>query len=282
MTQHIRRQRRSRLQTMGGMACLLAFTLLTTSWLPAWSSPHMAAAKLHRLIFDDEFNGTQLDSSTWVVLNRSGDASNAEQECYRRYNAREAGGVLTIISRVDTSCAGYGYTSGMVQWKSFNFTYGVIQIRAKEPSGQGLWPALWLLGANCQQPNIVTANNIGRCQWPTPGSDEIDILELKGQEPTQDYMTVHYGSRPNMDQHQGCTYDGPDLSRAYHVFSLVWQPHSLTWYVDGQARCHDSLGVPHTPMFLILNTAVGGSFVGSVDSSALPQFHSVDYVRVYQ
>jgi beta-glucanase (GH16 family) len=249
---------------------------------PAAGGPTATPAPSSHMVFADEFNGTSLDTTKWIVMNRPGDASNLEQECFTPNNVTEKAGNLVITSALDASCSGYKYTSGMVQTRSFNFQYGTVEIRAKMPHGQGMWPALWLLGANCQSTTPITPDNTGPCQWPTPGSDEVDILELKGQDPNTDYMTAVYGSVPNQANYPQCTYTGPDFSQDFHIFSLNWTPGKLTWYVDGVQRCTQAVGVPSHPLFLILNSAVGGGFVGAPDNSIFPQVHVIDYVRVYQ
>ena len=245
-----------------------------------------AVAAGSQLVFDDEFSGTGLDTSQWIALNRPGDSSNSEQECYRPSNATVSGGALLITDRLDSSCAGYRYTSAMIQPSAFNFTYGTFEVRARMPSGQGQWPALWLLGANCQQPNITSPDNIGRCQWPMPGSNEIDLFEGQNTSTTTGFFNLHTGTGANNDdQHFACNgVSLPfDTSTGYHTYDLIWQPKSLVWQIDGHTYCSTSTNVPNTAMFPILNIAVGGDFVGqSVDTSAMPQTLSVDYVRVYQ
>jgi beta-glucanase (GH16 family) len=143
--------------------------------------------------FDDEFNGNSLDTAAWVPLNRPGDSSNNEQQYLLPSNVSVSGGNLAITCKVDSSQPGYGYTSGMVQWKSFNFTYGTVKFRAKMAGGQGTWPSVWLLGSNCQQTNVPSADNVPPCNWPEPGSDEIDIAEIYGGLTTV-HQSVHSGS----------------------------------------------------------------------------------------
>jgi beta-glucanase (GH16 family) len=228
------------------------------------------------LVFDDEFNGTVL-SSSWTALNRPGDASNQEVGCYRPGNAAVGNGLLVLTTKVDSSCAGYSYTSAYVQWTSFNFLYGTLEVRAKEAGGQGTWPALWLLGANCQQSNISSPNNVPPCNWPQPGSDEIDMTEIMGGNLTGVNQQIHSsGNNP------GCYAQTSDVSQNWHVYTLVWQPGSVTWKIDGVTTCVKTQGVPSHPMFLIMNTAVGGFGGGVVNPSTLPQTHSIDYVRVTQ
>ena len=149
----------------------------------------LAQSPAGTVVFDDEFSGTSLDSGAWFALTRGGDPSNNEVQCYSPANVSVSGGYLNILTQGGSSSS-YScpytsngsvttvtdhYLSGMVQWRSFNFSYGRIDIRAKEGGGQGPWPSAWLLGYNCQTTNPTTADNVGNYNWPNAGSDEIDF-----------------------------------------------------------------------------------------------------------
>ena len=57
----------------------------------------------------------------------------------------------------------------------------------------------------------------------------------------------------------------------------------MRWFIDDQLIHTTTNGIPHTPHYLRLNTAVGGAWPGNPDAStSFPQFHDIDYVRVYQ
>jgi beta-glucanase (GH16 family) len=226
-------------------------------------------------VFDEEFNGSTLDTGKWVALNRPGDASNGEQQCYSPSHVSEAGGLLTLRTDVSACPDGKPFTSGAIQMRSFPFTYGTVEFRSKESGGTGTWPAEWLLGSNCQQTNLATADNSPPCAWPNPGSDEIDIAEVMGHNLNTVNQAIHSGGN-----NDGCRASTSDVSQSWHTYQLVWLPGSLVWKIDGVVTCSKTAGIPSTPMFLIINTAVGGSGGGSVDASTLPQIHQVDYVRI--
>lgn len=228
------------------------------------------------LVFDDEFNGTTL-GTPWIALNRPGDASNSELQCYLPSNAAVSGGSLVLTAKVDSACSGYAYSSAMTQWNSYNFTYGTVEFRAKMAGGQGTWPAVWMLGSNCQQTNIASANNVPPCNWPQPGSDEIDITEIKNSNLTTVWQNVISGS----SGFQTCTPSTTNVSTNWHIYELDWAPGSLSWKIDGVTTCKFTNSIPTTPMFLMINIAMGGAG-GTVNNSTLPQTLSVDYVRVYQ
>ncbi len=235
-----------------------------------------AAAGTQTVLFYDDFTSGTL-SGDWTILNRPGDSSNNELECYTPSNVVIVGGVLQLSAKVDTSCQGYNYTSGAVQWTSFNYAYGTIEIRAKMAGGQGTWPALWFLGHNCQTTNITSADNVPPCNWPTLGSDEIDLVEIMKGSVTYYNPSVHSaGNSPE------CLI-GPisDVSQNWHVYKTTWSAGNLVFDVDNGAQtCTISSNVPSTPMFLIMNVAVGGFGGGTVNNSTLPQTMYVDYVKV--
>ena len=237
-----------------------------------------AAAGTQTVLFYDDFTSGAL-SADWTILNRPGDSSNNELECYTSNNVAIVGGVLQLTAKADSSCQGYNYTSGAVQWTSFNYAYGTIEIRAKMAGGQGTWPALWFLGHNCQTTNITTTDNVLPCNWPQVGSDEIDLVEIMKGSVTYYNPQVHSaGNSPE------CLI-GPlaDVSQNWHVYKTTWSAGSLVFDVDNGAQtCTISSNIPTAPMFLIMNVAVGGFGGGAVNNSTLPQTMYIDYVKVTQ
>jgi beta-glucanase (GH16 family) len=259
---------------LANLVCSPTATPTNASTPTPTPSPFPTSAPPPGYLFDDEFDGSTL-SPRWVAINRPGDSSNAEQQCYKPGNVAVGSGLLVLTSRVDSSCAGYRYTSAMVQWRSFNFLYGTLEIRAKEAGGQGTWPALWLLGANCQQTNVTDPGNIPPCNWPQPGSDEIDMTEIMGGNLTSVNQSIHSGGNG-----PGCSAHTTDVSQHWHTYALIWRSGSLTWKIDGVTTCVITDNVPSHPMFLLINTAIGGVGGGTVNDATLPQTHSIDYVRV--
>jgi beta-glucanase (GH16 family) len=235
------------------------------------------------VIFYDDFTGTAL-SSEWVALDRHGDYSNDELQCYLPANVTVSDSYLTILSEVQTETCGdsdhtpatWNYTSGMVQWNTFNFTYGTVEYRAKMAGGQGTWPAIWMLGANCQTSNISSADNTGACNWPQPGSDEIDITEILNSNHTSVNQGIH-----TVSSNSDCTATTTDVSQNWHVYDLIWAAGSLIWEIDGVQTCKLTSGIPSDAMFLMINTAMGGAG-GNVNNGTLPQTLQVDYVKVTQ
>lgn len=236
-----------------------------------------------KLIWSDNFDGTSLNTEYWTY-ETGPNWFNNELQYYSDQNVTVSDGKLTIEARGE-SVEGRNYTSSRIKTQDkFEFQYGRVDIRASLPEGQGLWPALWMLGSNISEVN-----------WPACG--EIDIMEMIGGQGRENtvYGTLHWQD-PNGDPgnsfhaQTGSTYSlsTGTFSGDFHVFSIIWDETSIKWYVDEVLSHEISITPPdlsefHQPYFFIFNVAVGGDFPGNPDNSTVfPQQMIVDYVRVYQ
>lgn len=242
-----------------------------------------------QLVWQDEFNGKSLDTSKWNVLIRETSKHN-ELQYYVPDEVYVENGMLRIRSRVRK----YGskeYTSGRLDTEGkFAPVYGRFEIRAKLPGGQGLWPAHWLYPQERDwlmektMEDAVAAGRERLIPEERPWYTEIDIMEFLGHEPTVLYGTIHYCAFDGARRSSSGTWRGTDdYTKDYHIYALEWEPDSIRWYIDDNLIHATTSGIPHKPHYLILNTAVGGSWPGNPDSTTVfPQFHDIDYVRVYQ
>jgi beta-glucanase (GH16 family) len=248
------------------------------------SGVSFTATSTSNVIFFDDFTGTTLNTQ-WVAMNRAGDYSNGEQECYNpsQVSVSNSNLVITTVAQATTcgdsthSPGQFPFLSGMIQWKTFNFTYGTVEFRAKTAGGRGSWPAVWMLGANCQASNVSSADNIGTCNWPQAGSDEIDIVEMT----SNNYISVGHDMFVSSGG-QACFQNASsDTSQNWHVYTMTWKAGSVTYAVDGQgAGCSHTSNVPSMPMFLIINNAISPNW--TVVPADFPQTMQVDYVKVTQ
>jgi beta-glucanase (GH16 family) len=234
-----------------------------------------ATSSSWQLTWSDEFNGTSLDTTKWTV--DTGDSFGTGQEDYDTAdNMTVTGGNLAITARQE-SVGGASYTSGRIETGAgFAQAYGRFEARMQLPTGQGAWPAFWLLGSNYAQ--------VG---WPECG--ELDIMESRGAVPGTVFGSMH-GPGPYTET-QGFALDGGEsFAAAFHVFALEWDPGVVRWYVDDQLYETQSADlfpasqpwVFDHPFYVILDFALGGQFGGPVTSATpLPQSLLVDYVRVY-
>ncbi|NJK84538.1 MAG: family 16 glycosylhydrolase, partial [Saprospiraceae bacterium] len=209
------------------------------------------------LVWADEFNGDALNLQDWtyeVGRGSNGWGNNELQYYTAGENAKIADGFLTLEARKD---AQHNYTSTRMKTQDKRtFTYGRVDIRAKTPKGQGIWPALWMLG-----------NNIPTANWPACG--EIDIMEIVGHEPQKTHGTAHWGSDFSQHKFKGNSYalQKEDFSDRFHVFSIYWELNAIYWYVDDvlfyTLTSNDMEGQPYpfnAPFFFLFNIAVGGNW----------------------
>lgn len=219
-----------------------------------------------RLTFEDEFNGSKLDTRKWLDRYWHGRThSNNEQQYYAPDGYEVKDGVLRFKAEKRTM-GGMPYTSGMISsFDLFAQQYGWFEIRAKFPKGKGMWPAFWLLPATKK--------------WPP----EIDVLEILGHETNKVYFSTHWNNLEGKHTSKTGHFTGPDFSQDFHTFAVEWTPKECIWYVDGVERHRSSEGIPHEPMYVIANLAVGGNWPGNPDATTpFPGIMKIDYIRVYQ
>jgi beta-glucanase (GH16 family) len=273
------------------MRVLLPATLLAVSISSATAvaEENPSESRGWNLVWKDEFEGEKLAPKRWNVLLREHSKHNElqyyvpddvylENECLRlRSRVRDFGSQRYTSGRVDTS-------------GKFAPVYGRFEIRAKLPAGQGLWPAHWLYPQNRDwamerlMAQAVKDGDERLIPEERPWYSEIDVMEFLGHEPTVIYGTLHYHAFNGEKKSSSGTLKGDvDYTKDFHIYALEWEPNELRWYVDGKLIHSTTEGVPHTPHYLILNTAVGGAWPGNPDETTqFPQYHDIDYVRVYQ
>ncbi len=234
-------------------------------------------------VWVDEFDGPEIDLDNWTFEIGNGQEGwgNNELEYYtdRPENASIQDGNL-VIHATNVPWVGRQYTSArMITRDKKEFKFGRIDIRAKIPKTQGIWPALWMLGAN-----------FGEIGWPQCG--EIDIMELVGHFPSIVHGTIHYG-----DDFPNNSFKGESFSIApntfdeeFHVFTLLWDLNRIAWYVDDivyyeiDPTTLDGKPYPfNQDFFFLFNVAIGGNWPGNPDQTTeFPQEMIVDYIRVFQ
>ena len=235
----------------------------------------------YTLKWNDEFNGTSIDQNNWGYdLGASGWGNN-ELQNYTSLNANSyiANGSLVIEAIKGPNG---NYTSArMITKGKRTFQYGRIDIRAKLPKGQGIWPALWMLGTNI--------DNVG---WPACG--EIDIMEYLGHQTSTVHGTAHWGAQGSTSsQSSSSRFDltSGNFYEKFHVFSIIWEANRIRWYMDDQlfhtVTTTTTNGAANwrfnQEFFFIFNIAVGGNWPGYPDATTqFPQKMFVDYVRVFQ
>lgn len=235
-------------------------------------------AQRYELVWSEEFEGDSLNRNIWTHW--YGTAFNNELQFYtgRDTNIYVKDGLLNLVAHRERF-GGREYTSGRIksQGAAF-FKFGYMEIRAKLPYGQGLWPAIWMMPEESKYGG-----------WPHSG--EIDIMEFRGNEVDRTSSATHYsvnGSHTYISEQH--IVPGNDYSANFHVYSLEWVENEMRFFVDDSLHMVVNRGDIIDPIYpfnesfyFILNVAVGGNFLTNPDpSTEFPTSMQVDYVRVYQ
>ena len=277
---------------------LFSLFLLITSFASCW------AQNGWKLIWSDEFNTNgPYDSNVWEP--ERGFARNHEAQWYQQENAYCQDGSLVIEARKEKrknptykddadkndwrrSRKYIEYTSSsLTTRRSFSFTYGRMEVRAKIPTASGAWPAIWLLGKGME--------------WPSCG--EIDVMEFYringvphilanacwGSD--RRYQAIWNTKRIPFSHF---TDKDPQWADKFHVWRMDWTPRAISIYLDDELMneiplketINGTLG-NHTnpfqkPQYILLNLALGGDNGGEIDNKKMPMQYLIDYVRVYQ
>ncbi|MGC9450374.1 MAG: glycoside hydrolase family 16 protein [Oceanipulchritudo sp.] len=246
------------------------------------------------VVWQDEFDGPGIDTETWVwdVGQHGFGNGQLEYDTARAKNSYIENGSL-VIEAFRENYFGMEFTSARLNTQGrFAFKYGTLEARIRMPdTGNGLWPAFWLLG-----------NNFPGIAWPDAG--EIDIVEMgsasgiaDGKQQERINSAIHYSDGADAYDYAAEWYDAPvDLSQGYHLYKVEWTPVSLTFFLDGVQFASWNIEAAHfaefhQPHFPILNLAIGGwdpSYTGVYSPAgvtALPVVGSsarmyIDWIRL--
>lgn len=186
-----------------------------------------------RLVWSDEFDGSEIDTNKWTHEVNCNGGGNFEQQCYTDdpENSFISDGMLNIVAKPAPEDSGLPlpYTSArLTSQNKGDFTYGRIEMRAKMPAGLGAWPAFWMM---------PTDSVYG--EWPKSG--EIDIVEAANLNTTAvwgenvDFVfgTLHYGTDfPGNLSSGNNVVPAADPSESFNVYSIEWQEGEIRWYIN--------------------------------------------------
>ncbi|MFM1898128.1 MAG: hypothetical protein RL577_368 [Bacteroidota bacterium] len=256
---------------------------------PSSSGTSNLFSQYDSLVWQDEFNQIgAVNADNWhfqVIPPNNGSWFNGEIQHYtdRTQNTICDGNSLHITARKESYTyqgSTKDYTSARLNSK-FAFTYGRVDVRAKLPAGSGMWPAIWTLGTNIGETGNYWGRDANTVGWPKCG--EIDIMESWGHNPNYVSSAVHtqaqFGSVPTGGMKLTDAYND------YHLYSLVWTPEQLVFFVDSietyayRPSTQTADNWPFTKdQYILLNVAVLSSVAQNFDTARM----QVDYVRVYQ
>jgi len=249
-----------------------------------------------QLVWEDDFDGIDLDLSKWMHEYGTGSQynmwgwGNGEKQYYQAQNTTLSNGIATIEVKeepsgiIDSWGATSYYSSSKISTKGiFDFRYGKVEARMKTIDGQGFWPAFWMLPTNGS--------------WPCDG--EIDIMEQWGGNYFTNGTTgaAHLGTCPysqssHFYQNFSTYISSGSYADEFHTYSVIWKEDTITWFVDDNEifsidpSSYWSVPSQHdwpfnsNQWYIMINLAItqGGPNANTV----FPNQIQVDYVRVYQ
>jgi beta-glucanase (GH16 family) len=258
----------------------------------------------YQLVWHDEFDIDGRPSSEWNY--EHGFVRNEELQWYQSDNATVSDGCLVIEGRRER-VKNPNYKKNSPEWRenrryaeftssclttseSFSFQFGRMEVRAKLPVATGSWPAIWLLGKDCE--------------WPNNG--EIDVMEyyIKYGAPSILANACWGDTKQNVAVWNSSVtpfthFTDRDKGWAdkFHVWRMDWDEHFIRLYLDDELLNAIDLSLtvnrgyngntsnPFTAEgmkdYILLNLALGGNG-GEPLLKAFPLHYYVDYVRVYQ
>lgn len=273
----------------------------------AASSSTAANSNSWEMVWSDEFEGSAIDTTKWSFEKNCTGGGNNELQCYtdRADNAFVADGKLHIVAKKETfsgqakgdddptynagdTSVKRDYTSARLRSKNKgDWKYGRMEIRAKLPQGQGVWPAIWMLPTEWKYGG-----------WPLSG--EIDIMEAvnsgTASAGNKVYGTLHYGDVWPNNKYEGSNYTpATNVWEEYHTYAIEWEEGEIRWYVDNKhyqtetkkgwfTKGSTNENAPFDQKFhMLLNLAIGGNWPGNPDGvTTFPQEMTVESVKVYR
>ena len=239
------------------------------------------------IVWQDEFDKDSLDLTKWSRETGGHGWGNNELQFYTDSDSNSYVENGNLILKAQVVPQGIGSSKGLRYYSSArlrtygkgDWKYGRIEVKAKVASGQGIWPAIWMLPTDWLFGG-----------WPSSG--EIDIMEHVGYDLGVVHGSVHteaYNHKINTQRSSARKIANVDTE--FHVYSIIWDKDKISFFIDDVQYFlfeNDQKGNYKTWPFdqrfhLLINIAVGGDWPGNPDNSTnFPRKMLVDYVRVYE
>lgn len=229
------------------------------------------------LLWNEEFEGTELDTTSWSNCTRGGSDWNKHMSDKEGLRTVKDGSLhLYAIHRPEGETDGRTYLTGGVKTEGKrSLKLGRVDVRARLGCAQGFWPAIWLMPDNDKP-------------WPSGG--EIDIMEHLNHDDIA-YQTVHSTYTKNrVEPVVKSSATGPIDRDGFNVYSVIISSYSVDFYINGRFTYSYPRLFPdregqfpfaYNPYYIILSAQLGGGWVGEIDPAQLPVEMEVDYVRFY-
>ena len=266
-------------------------------------------AAYSKLVWADEFNGTELDKSIWASRPNNGDGDDIVKQGIDNKDYLEVkDGALHMYNRhifdAYDPLVQYGSPDDIDTGVSMNYRFGYLEMCAKLPFRNGSWASWWLVNptlSKCVTPEAVINDR--------DYSVEVDIFELFGST-SKVTPNLHKWWRPgttNYEKYYHTQWSGiktkyefdeiDNLPNEWHVYGYEWTPTYMAMYVDGVeyqrfdlTYNYDGYQDMHAAYTNLQYIIIGPSMItplskqltGAVDNDNLPFEYAIDWMRLYQ
>ncbi len=228
-----------------------------------------------KLVWEENFNEQKLDTTIWSMIPRGGGWATYMASYPELYQFTDTTIRLMAVRNTEHPEDTATYLTGGI-WSRYKkeFKFGRIEIRAKLQSAQGYWPAIWM----CPDP------------IPYPYGGEIDIMEHLNHDDFV-YQTSHTHYTINLQRNDPPKYATASINKDdYNIYAVEMYPDSLVYFTNGKRSiCYPKVNngkdgqfpFAYDPFHLRMDSQLGGSWVGPIDSTQLPVYMEIDWVRYY-
>ncbi|WP_086932827.1 glycoside hydrolase family 16 protein [Agarilytica rhodophyticola] len=284
-------------------------TFETSSQASSTPLPVNSHTRHWQMVWNDEFDGPDIDLGKWSHEVNCWGGGNNEQQCYtdRAINSFIDDGMLNIVARREQftgpatpdgsagNNATLPYTSARLRsMNKGDWKYGRFEIRAKLPEGQGTWPAIWMLPTDYVYGGWAASGEIDIMEAVNLKTQSDEAEAPPGTSEARVHGTLHYGRSWPDNVNSGTDYklpNGVNPADDFHVYAVEWEAGEIRWYVDDHhfatqresgwysqfldesgTMINGPTGSPFDQKFhMLLNLAVGGAWAGNVNEKGIDE-----------
>ena len=226
--------------------------------------PTLPAGQHWNMIWNDEFDGNELDPAKWNI---EGDHVRKDGMWLKKCSLLDGQGNLQLLA---TQEADGTFGTGAVNTKGkFEHKHGLWIARMQMPKQPGFWSAFWLM-----------TNSVGKVGNEGMDGTEIDVIEFPKRTGELN-MAVHWDGYGKDHQVRGSRYFDKSFIDGFHTYAVHWNEKEYVYYYDNKEVWRTSEGmISQVPQHIILSNEVG-SWGGDIKQAKLPDRCLIDYVRVY-
>ncbi len=255
--------------------------------------------KTLNLVWNDEFNGSVLDSTKWNLSQETWNKVNYTTD-KKNFRLENGEAVMNLYREEDGT---YSSNKTLTTKDRMSFKYGYLEIYAKVPFSQGSLPAFWFRSAVQHRSTDTLMTEVDVFEVYKEGYVESALHKWYLKDPVAGGSTRHDWNTP-------ISYTFPKdkwetLSDEYHLWGFGWTKDMMYMTVDGEVFAtyditdkgdfQEGLGVGsdltgmdcfQDPLYILFSNNPGTNFRDSNwapnDDTVFPKTFSVAWVRLYQ